>query len=134
MHTSIARGIFELSTTAEPPYDVLEGVTLGRFTFEKHWTGDLHGTSTVQMLGARTPDEGSAGYVAMERVVGSLGGHTGSFVLQHSGTVTRGVSTLLVSVVPGSGTGGLTGLVGRMTIDIVGGKHTYQFEYSFVAG
>jgi hypothetical protein len=74
--------------------------------------------------------KGSAGYVAMERVTGTLKGRTGSFVLQHSGTMTRGAPQLSVTVVPDSGTGQLTGLAGTMTIKINEGKHSYEFEYT----
>ena len=125
-----ARGTFELTTSAEPPYDVRDGVSLGRFSFTKKFSGDLQAESTVQMLGARTPVPGSAGYVALERVIGTLDGRKGSFVLQHSGTRNRGASTLMVTVVPDSGAGELQGLAGTMIIDIVDGQHTYVFEYA----
>jgi hypothetical protein len=82
------------------------------------------------MLSAGTNVKGSAGYVAIERVSGTLRGRKGSFVLQHSGTMTRGVPQLSISVVPDSGTGQLTGLTGKMNINIVDGKHFYDFEYA----
>ena len=82
------------------------------------------------MLAAMTSVKGSAGYVAIEQVTGTLGGHSGSFALQHSGTMTRGEAELSVTVVPDSGTGELVGLAGRMTIAVAGGKHSYQFEYT----
>ena len=74
--------------------------------------------------------KGSAGYVAIERVTGKLHGKSGSFVLQHSGTMTRGAPQLAVTVVPDSGTGDLAGLTGKMSIKIAEGKHTYEFEYT----
>ena len=74
--------------------------------------------------------KGSAGYVAMERVAGTLHGHAGTFALQHSGTMTRGTPQLYVTVVPDSGTGQLVGLAGKMEIRIVDGKHFYDFEHS----
>jgi hypothetical protein len=126
-----AKGSFEISADMEPPYDTVQGVTLGRATFKKQFVGPLSGTSHVQMLAARTPVEGSAGYVALERVSGTLAGKAGTFVLQHSGTMNRRTQTLVVSVVPDSGTEALQGLSGRMSIDIVDGKHYYDFEYSF---
>ena len=82
------------------------------------------------MLSAMTEVKGSAGYVAMERVTGTLHGRSGSFVLQHSGTMTRGAPQMSVTVVPDSGTGQLAGLAGQMTIKITDGKHFYEFEYT----
>jgi hypothetical protein len=82
------------------------------------------------MLAVRTDVEGSAGYVALERVNGSLQGHSGTFALQHTGTMTRGAPDLTITVVPDSGTGQLTGLAGKMTITIADGKHSYEFEYT----
>ncbi len=83
------------------------------------------------MVAFRAPVKGSAGYVAMERVTGTLGGRSGTFVLQHSGTMDRGASSLRVSVVPDSGTDGLTGLTGTLDIQIDAGKHSYRFDYAF---
>lgn len=82
------------------------------------------------MLAVRAPVHGSAGYVAMERVTGTLGGRRGAFSLQHSGTMARGVQSLSVTVVPDSGTEGLAGLAGEMEISIDGGKHEYKFRYT----
>ncbi len=104
----------------------------GRMLIEKQFRGDLAARSRGQMLAAMSEVKGSAGYVAIEQVTGTLGDRGGSFVLQHSGTMTRGVPQLLITVVPDSGTGQLRGLRGSMTIDIVDGKHFYTFDYSFV--
>lgn len=122
-------GSFELTMSAEPPYDDVDGVTLARVAFDKRFSGPLDATSQVHMIGARTPVQGSAGYVAIERVRGTLEGKEGTFVLQHSGTMNRGASTLSVTVVPDSGTGALKGLSGRMDIRIADGKHFYTFDY-----
>jgi len=103
---------------------------IGRMALDKTYHGDLEATGRGVMLAVRTAVEGSAGYVAMERVTGMLGGRAGSFVLQHSGTMTRGAPGLSVRVVPDSGTDQLAGLSGAMDIVITGGKHTYEFEYS----
>ncbi len=81
------------------------------------------------MLGAGSPTKGSAGYVAMERVNGTLGGRRGTFVLQHTGTMQGGVNSLSIHVVPETGTGELTGLTGRFAIIIEGKKHSYEFDY-----
>jgi hypothetical protein len=127
--TSSAIGTFEIEMEPQAPYDSSEGIALSRITIQKRFQGDLDATSTVEMLSAMTGVKGSAGYVAIERVHGSLQGRSGSFVLQHSGTMTRGEPQLSVSVVPDSGTAELKGLSGSMTIEVVSGQHSYRFEY-----
>jgi hypothetical protein len=124
-----AEGTFEIQMEQEPPYESGDGVTLARASFKKQFSGTLEATSTVQMLGARTPVQGSAGYVALERVVGKLGTRGGSFVLQHSGWMQTGETHLKVTVVPDSATGELVGLSGEMSIKIVDGQHHYAFDY-----
>ncbi len=124
-----ANGTFEITMTAEPPDHDEGGVALARARFDKRFSGPLDATSTVEMLSAKTPVTGSAGYVAIERVKGALDGRRGSFVLQHTGVMTRGAPSLTVTVVPDSGTGELSGLSGRMNIRIVDGQHFYDFEY-----
>ncbi|XHS77718.1 DUF3224 domain-containing protein [Burkholderiaceae bacterium UC74_6] len=103
---------------------------IGRMLLDKQFHGPLEAHSLGQMLAWRTATPGSAGYVAMERVVGELEGRKGSFVLQHTGSMDRGAPTLVVTVVPDSGTEGLLGLNGRMTIRVEGGKHFYDFDYA----
>ncbi len=126
----IVKGSFEVTPSFDPPYETVEGVTLGRASFDKRFSGALDATGKVHMLAARTAVTGSAGYVAAERVTGSLGGRTGTFVLLHTGIMTRGAPSLTVVVAPDSGTGELTGLSGRMNIEIVEGKHFYEFDYT----
>ena len=106
---------------------------LGRFLLTKKFTGDLDASARGHMLSAGTCIKGSAGYVAIDQVTGSLDGRKGSFVLQHSGSMKRGAPTLSVMVVPDSGTGELEGLTGTLSINIVDGKHFYDFLYSFPA-
>ncbi len=125
-----ARGAFEVTITPQAAEDNIGDPAVGRMALEKRFQGDLQATSKGQMLALRTATEGSAGYVAIERVVGSLGGRTGSFALQHGGTMRRGVAELQVSVIPDSGTDELTGLRGSMSITITDGKHRYEFSYS----
>ncbi len=126
---SHASGTFEVKLT--PLAEDGSSSGLGRMSIDKQFHGDLEGTSNGSMLSsAATIVKGSGGYVAMERVTGSLKGRSGSFVLQHSGTMTRGTPHLSVTVVPDSGTGQLTGLAGSMTIKIDAGKHSYDFEYT----
>jgi hypothetical protein len=107
---------------------------LGRMTIDKQITGDLVATTKGQMLSAMTSTKGSAGYVAIERVTGVLGSKRGSFVLQHTGTMRRGAPSLSVTVVPDSGTEELAGIEGEFTIDIVEGKHFYEFTYRLPGG
>lgn len=125
---SHARGAFDVKTIPQPADE--EGVAIGRLLLDKQFHGDLEATSKGQMLAVRTGVANSAGYVAMEQVTGTLLGRTGSFALQHSGTMNRGEQELLITVVPDSGTGELAGLMGTMMIIIEGGKHSYDFEYS----
>lgn len=122
-----ATGTFEVKLT--PQDDKSDDKTMGRMTAEKQWHGDIEGTGKGQMLSGGDPAKGSAGYVAMEKVTGTLKGKKGSFILQHSGTMERGDYQLKITVVPDSGTGELEGLTGTMTIKIEKGKHFYDFEY-----
>lgn len=128
-----ASGTFDVKINPLTAYDASEGSPLGRMSIDKQFHGDLEATSKGEMLSAMTAVQGSAGYVALERVTGSLEGRTGSFILQHSGTMTRGTPGLTISVVPDSGTGELLGLTGRMSIEIGAGKHSYELEYSLPA-
>lgn len=105
------------------------GLSMSRMTIDKTFHGGLQAHSLGQMLAARTSIEGSAGYVALEQVTGTLNGREGAFVLQHSGTMNRGAASLQLHVVPDSGSGDLTGLSGTMRIIIDGGMHRYEFDY-----
>ncbi len=99
-------------------------------SINKTFAGDLHGSSVGQMLAFRTPVQGSAGYVAMERVTATLAGRQGGFTLQHNGLMTRGTPQLSVVVVPDSGSEGLLGLSGTLEITISEGRHDYRLVYS----
>ena len=121
-----ATGTFEVKLTPVSGKDD----PIGRMSIDKQFHGDLEAVSKGEMLSVMGGVKGSAGYVAMERVTGTLQGHAGSFALQHSGTMTRGEAGLKVSVVPDSGTDDLTGLTGEMQILIADGKHSYVFECS----
>jgi hypothetical protein len=107
-----------------------EDSPIGRMTIDKQIHGDLEATTKGQMLAFSTDVKGSAGYVAMERVTGTLHGRAGSFVLQHNATMNRGVPQLSITVVPDSGTGQLVGLTGIFDIQIAAGKHSYTFDYT----
>ena len=119
-----------MKLSPQAPEDKAEGAALGRMSIDKQFHGDLEGTSKGEMLSAITGVKGSAGYVAIERVSGTLHGRSGTFVLQHSGIMTRGAPQLTITVVPDSGSGQLVGLAGRMAINIADGKHSYDFEYT----
>ena len=125
-----AAGTFDVKVEAQGEADKGDGSTLGRYSLDKHYHGDLEGTAKGTMLTAGTEVKGSAGYVALERVTGTLQGRSGSFVLQHSATMTRGEPQLSITVVPDSGSGQLVGLTGKMNIIIAAGKHSYEFDYT----
>lgn len=125
-----AKGEFDVSRSGEPSCDMGDGVMAGHHRFDKQFHGALDATSVVHMLAVGTDTPGSAAYVAIERVAGRLDGRAGTFFLQHSGVMKRGAPTLLLTVVPDSGTGELAGLAGAMSIDITGGKHFYTLDYA----
>lgn len=129
MATNRASGTFDVTLSPQAASDD----SLSRMTLDKRFHGDLDATSKGQMLAAGTAVKGSAGYVAIERVTGTLGGRTGTFMLQHSGTMTRGAPQLTISVVPDSGTDQLVGLAGTMTIIIEKGQHSYHLDYTLPA-
>lgn len=129
--TMHARGTFEVKVTPQPADDRAPGVD--RMWIEKQFHGDLEGAGKGQMLAAMTAVKGSAVYVAIEQVSGSLHGRRGTFYLQHRGTMTRGAAELTVTVAPDSGTGELEGLSGAMAIAIADGKHSYEFAYTLAA-
>ena len=120
-----AKGRFEIDIAPASA----AGAAVMRMTLHKRWSGDVQGTSEGEMLSYGSPASGNAGYVAMERVTGSVKGHAGSFALQQTGTLNGGAPSMTVTVVPGSGTGALVGLSGEMTIDPAAG-HAYVLRYT----
>ncbi|HKE58696.1 MAG TPA: DUF3224 domain-containing protein [Pyrinomonadaceae bacterium] len=125
---TLAKGTFAVKLT---PQASDQAVAVGRYSIDKQFTGDLEGTSKGEMLAVSGAVHGSAGYVAMELISGTLQGRSGTFALQHNGIMNRGQGDLSVTVVPDSGTDQLTGLSGKMKIVIADGQHSYEFEYSF---
>ena len=122
-----ATGSFEVKLN---PQDEGAEAAVGRMTIDKQFQGDLEGTSKGQMLMAGSESvQGSAGYVAIEKVTGTLNGRRGTFYLQHNATMNRGVGELNIVVIPDTGVDQLTGLSGSMNIVIEAGKHSYEFEY-----
>jgi hypothetical protein len=109
-----------------------DDINLGRMSIDKTFHGELEASSKGEMLSAMTAVQGSAGYVAIEQVVGSLSGKQGSFVLQHFGIMNKGKDHLILEVVPDSGSGELSRLTGEMVIKIEEGQHYYHFEYELV--
>lgn len=125
-----ATGTFEVKVLPLKADENVDTGGFGRLALDKQFSGDIAGTSKGQMLAARTAVEGSAGYVALEKVTGTMQGKKGTFVLQHNGTMSHGAQEMRITVVPDSGTDELVGLAGTFTIIIVGEKHSYEFDYS----
>lgn len=125
-----AKGAFEVKLSKLQPYNIMAEAKLGRMSIDKEFSGDLQAVSKGEMLSAFSNTEGSAGYVAIEEVEGILQGKEGTFILQHNATMTRNKQELNIIVVPDSGTGELKGLIGRMQINIIDGKHFYDFDYN----
>jgi hypothetical protein len=128
-----AAGSFTVTIRPLQKPEVVPGGSLGRMALDKQFLGDLVASGKGEMLTAMTDTTGSAGYVAIERVSGLLHGRRGSFVFQHTGTMAQGVQRLSITVVPDSGADKLTGIDGSFTVNIVDGKHFYEFEYSLPA-
>ena len=126
-----ATGPFEVKLAPQALSAVAEPSGLGRMSLDKQFHGALEATSNGEMLSWMDAARSSGAYVAMETVRGTLDGRAGSFVLMHGSTMNRGEPSQSISVVPGSGTGALAGLTGRMVVDIApGGAHSYRFEYT----
>jgi hypothetical protein len=125
-----ATGSFEVTLQPLSNSEVTSDALFGRLLLTKKFSGDLTATARGQMLSAGTLTKGSAGYVAIDHVTGTLEGRQGSFVLQHTGSMNRGVPTLSIMVVPDSGTAELAGLSGTLSINVIDGKHFYDFIYS----
>lgn len=128
-----AKGSFEVTMKPLETYNQAVDAKVGRMSIDKTFKGDLVATSKGEMLSGGSPAEGSAGYVAIERVTGVLAGRSGSFLLQHSGTMTPESQDLTITVVPASGTGELEGIAGAMAIEIEDGRHLYSFDYTLPA-
>ena len=128
-----ARGPFDVKLAPLETYNKAPEAKLARMSLDKHFHGDLDATSQGEMLSSGSAKD-SGGYVAIERVTGTLQGRSGSFALMHNATMTRGAPYLNIVVVPGSGSGELAGISGKMNIEIAaGGAHSYDFEYAFDA-
>lgn len=128
-----AKGSFEVKMSPQTWSEAQADPTLGRFLLDKQYHGDLEAASIGQMLSAGTAEKGSAGYVAIEKVNGTLHGRSGTFAMQHNGIMNRGVPQLTVTVVPDSGTGELQGLAGSLSIEIANGKHSYELNYTLTS-
>ena len=127
--TTRATGKFEVTLVPQATEGFDEGGNLGRMTIDKVFTGDIEGTSKGQMLMAMSAVKGSAAYVAVERVTGSVHGKQGTFAMHHTGIMNRGAPTLSVVIVPDSGTDELTGICGTLNIIIEKGVHSYELDY-----
>jgi hypothetical protein len=127
--TRTIKGTFDIKGSPLAAEPSTEAIGAGRMRFDKTFHGDLQGTSVVEMLGLMNKELASGGYVAMERFTGTLIGKSGSFAMQHSSTMHRGIPQQRIIVVPDSGTGELQGLSGSMIIDIIEKQHHYTFEF-----
>jgi hypothetical protein len=128
--TQRAAGTFEVKMQPLPDDEKVPGVKVVRLAWEKQWQGDLEATSKGEMMATNAGDKGSGAYVAVEQVTGRLQGRAGSFTAVHKGTMEGGAFELQIDVVPGSATGQLTGLSGRIRITIADGKHSYDIDYA----
>ena len=126
-----ARGPMEVNIKAEPPFLEYDGLKRNRNVVRKEFSGGMVGTSEAQMIAAFTGAPGSAGYVAIEYFTGSVGGKSGSFVLQHSGVMNKGDAQLTVTTVPDSGAGELVGISGTLEINNDEGQHSYVLDYEY---
>ena len=124
-----AKGTFDVKV-APVAEDKAGGSTLGRYSLDKQYHGDLEASAKGEMLTAGSDVKGSGAYVAVERITGKLNGRNGSFVLVHKGTMGHGDMRLDVTVVPDSGTDQLAGISGKLNIVIADGKHSYELEYT----
>ena len=124
-----AKGEFEVTRIPQQELDIGGDASVGHSRFDKRFHGPLQATSVVHMLAGMSPVQGAGAYVAIERIEGTLDGREGSFFAQHNGVMDRGTPSLALAVVPDTGTGQLSGLRGRMAIEIVDGKHFYTLDY-----
>ncbi|MET8727406.1 MULTISPECIES: DUF3224 domain-containing protein [Streptomyces] len=127
--STTAAGTFELVWDEQPPYLTDEGTTLSKVVVTKTFTGDIQGTSVTELIKAMTSEPTSAGYVAIERLTGTVHGRKGTFILQHSAISTRGEGDLNIVIVPDSGTGELSTISGRLNVVPAEGTHSYTLEY-----
>ncbi len=129
--THLAKGTFDITMKQPPNGEGVGRVAVGRMLIDKQYHGGLVGIGQGEMLSAGNPAAGSAGYVAIEHVTCTIGSLSGSFALQHAGTMHAGASHLTIAIVPGSGTGELAGISGKLKLDIVERLHHYELEYAF---
>lgn len=129
-----ARGTFVVKTMPLPPDTATNGTNIGRWSLDKQYEGDLVAASTGEMLGAGQPAAGTAGYVAIEQVNGTVDGLAGTFALQHFGTMSNGDFSLDIRIVPASGTDGFEGIAGTLQITQKDGTHSYSLDYTLPDG
>lgn len=128
-NVQVASGKFKVSIKPEAESPKQDGSTLGRLALDKQFSGELEAVGKGEMLTATTDTKGSAAYVAMERISGTLKGRKGSFVVHHNGVMSGGAQQLAIAIVPDSGSGELAGISGTMSIKVTGGEHFYELSY-----
>lgn len=128
-----ARGRFEVQVTPVAADAYADGATMGRMTLDKQFSGDLVGTGKGQMLTGMGSVKGSAAYSAIDRITGTVHGRRGSFIIQHTGIMARGAQSLVITIVPDSGTDELAGIAGTLEITIEGKQHSYLLRYTLPA-
>ena len=128
--TQHASGKFDVNLKPAGGNDKSGRTETGRMLIDKQYHGPFVATGKGEMLTAVTETKGSAAYVAIERVTGTLNGKQGSFVVQHAGTMNGGKQRLSIEIVPDSGTEALSGIAGTMNIKIVDRQHYYEIDYT----
>jgi len=128
-----ARGTFEVQITPLPADEYADALSTGRMGITKQLSGDIDGTGKGQMLTGMGTTKGSAAYSAIERITGTVGGRSGSFILQHTAVMHDGAQELTITIVPTSGSGELTGIAGTFSIIMDGKVHRYEMTYTLPA-
>lgn len=128
-----ATGTFEVAMSPADPEVIEAGLGLSRYALSKTFTGGIQGVGTGQMLTGGPPGETTGTYIALERVVGTLDGRDGAFLLAHRGDMSPEGYSLSISVVPNSGVGALAGLRGEFALTVEGGEHRYDLSYTLPA-
>jgi hypothetical protein len=124
-----AKGSFDVTIT---PQETADEAPVARMLLYKEFHGDLEAIAHGEMVAAHEPLTGAGVYVAIDRVVGTLHGKGGSFLIAHRGIRNAEGQELSIVIVPGSGTGQLAGITGTLGIEIVEKQHSYTIDYTLL--